>query len=129
MTAPRAQNIPAILPTDIVTVGVPTLTNATTFFDIEQILTEKVRSEFIGRGKYQVFPETAGTDATLTAPDPARSEAEPAAVSAPRSRLSRSASSTTGCATSATCICGTATSSTRWASSLRTTRTAPRPGR
>jgi outer membrane lipopolysaccharide assembly protein LptE/RlpB len=54
------------LPAYIQTIGVPTFTNGTTFFEVEQILTERVRSEFIGRGKYRVLPETAGVDAVLT---------------------------------------------------------------
>jgi hypothetical protein len=41
----------AFLPTDIQVVGIPPLVNRTTFFDVEQILTEKTRNEFIGRGK------------------------------------------------------------------------------
>jgi hypothetical protein len=54
------------LPTDISSVGIPQLINRTTFFDVEQTLTEKVRQEFIGRGKYQVVPEAGGVDAVLT---------------------------------------------------------------
>jgi hypothetical protein len=48
-------------------VGIPPLVNRTTFFDVEQILTEKIRNEFIGRGKYRVVPEPAGADAVLNA--------------------------------------------------------------
>ena len=57
----------AFLPTDIQTVGIPPLLNRTTFFDVEQILTEKTRNEFIGRGKYRVVPDTTGADAVLNA--------------------------------------------------------------
>jgi lipopolysaccharide assembly LptE-like protein len=57
----------SFLPTDIRVVGIPPLVNRTTFFDVEQILTEKIRNEFIGRGKYRVVPETAGADAVLNA--------------------------------------------------------------
>jgi hypothetical protein len=57
----------AFLPTDIQVVGIPPLVNRTTFFDVEQILTEKTRNEFIGRGKYRVVPEAAGADAVLNA--------------------------------------------------------------
>lgn len=46
-------------------VGIPTFTNRTTVFNLETLLTEKVRSEFIGRGKYQVLPEGTGVDAVL----------------------------------------------------------------
>jgi hypothetical protein len=55
------------LPTDIRVVGIPPLVNRTTFFDVEQILTEKIRNEFISRGKYRVVPEAAGADAVLNA--------------------------------------------------------------
>jgi hypothetical protein len=57
----------AFLPTDIRVVGIPQLVNRTTFFDVEQILTEKIRNEFIGRGKYRVVPEATGADAVLNA--------------------------------------------------------------
>jgi lipopolysaccharide assembly LptE-like protein len=57
----------SFLPTDIRIVGIPPLVNRTTFFDVEQILTEKIRNEFIGRGKYRVVPEASGSDAVLNA--------------------------------------------------------------
>ena len=57
----------SFLPTDIRIVGIPPLVNRTTFFDVEQILTEKIRNEFIGRGKYRVVPEALGADAVLNA--------------------------------------------------------------
>jgi hypothetical protein len=56
----------SFLPAYIKTVGIPQLVNRTSFFDVEQILTEKVRSEFIGRGKYHITPEITGADAALT---------------------------------------------------------------
>ena len=56
----------SFLPTDIRVVGIPPLVNRTTFFDVEQILTEKIRNEFIG-GKYRVVPEATGADAVLNA--------------------------------------------------------------
>lgn len=56
----------SFLPAYIKTVGVPQLINRTAFFDVEQILTEKVRAEFIGRGKYHIVPETTGADAVLS---------------------------------------------------------------
>jgi hypothetical protein len=56
----------SFLPSYIQTVGIPQLLNRTPFYDVEQILTEKVRAEFIGRGKYRITPEAAGTDAVLT---------------------------------------------------------------
>jgi lipopolysaccharide assembly LptE-like protein len=57
----------SFLPTDIRVVAIPQLMNRTTFFDVEQILTEKIRNEFIGRGKYRVVPDAAGADAALNA--------------------------------------------------------------
>ena len=48
-------------PTSIRTIGVPTFGNRTTVFNLETQLTQKVRSEFIGRGRYRILPE-AGTD-------------------------------------------------------------------
>ncbi len=53
------------LPAYIRTVGIPTFTNRTTVFNIETTMTQKVRSEFIGRGKYQILPEATGVDALL----------------------------------------------------------------
>jgi hypothetical protein len=55
------------LPTDIKTVGIPPIENKTTFYRTEQVLTEKVRAEFIGRGKYKIVPDSTGADAMLTA--------------------------------------------------------------
>jgi hypothetical protein len=48
------------------TIGVPPFANRTPVFNLETQLTEKVRSEFIGRGKYKILPEPAGADAVLT---------------------------------------------------------------
>lgn len=56
----------SFLPDTIRTVGIPLLENRSTFFQVEEMLTEKIRSEFIGRGKYAVSPEAAGVDAVLT---------------------------------------------------------------
>jgi hypothetical protein len=53
------------LPAYIRTIGIPTFTNLTAYFDIAQIATDKVRTEFIARGKYKVAPEAAGVDAVL----------------------------------------------------------------
>jgi hypothetical protein len=54
------------LPDYIRIIGIPTLTNQTAYFDIAQIVTDKIRTEFIGRGKYKVAPEASGADAVLT---------------------------------------------------------------
>jgi hypothetical protein len=56
----------SFLPAYIKTIGVPTFVNKTTVFNVETLLTQKVRSEFIGRGKYTVLPEASGVDALLT---------------------------------------------------------------
>src|SRR4030095_5419733 len=56
----------SFLPDYIRTIGIPIFLNRTTVFNLETMLTEKVRAEFIGRGKYQPLPESAGVDALLT---------------------------------------------------------------
>jgi hypothetical protein len=56
----------SFLPAYIRTVGIPQFENRTTFFQVEQVLTEKVRTEFIGRGKYTIRPDGVGADALLT---------------------------------------------------------------
>jgi hypothetical protein len=55
----------SFLPPYIKTVGIPEFTNATPYFEVEQLFTDKVRSELIGRGKYQVLPQQTGVDAVL----------------------------------------------------------------
>ncbi len=56
----------AFLPANIRTIGVPIFANHTTVFNLETLLTQKVRGELIGRGKYQVLPQDTGVDALLT---------------------------------------------------------------
>ena len=56
----------SFLPPTIRVVGIPKLENRSTFFQVEDILTDKIRAEFIGRGKYTVTPEDTGADALLT---------------------------------------------------------------
>ena len=56
----------SFLPDYIRVVGIPQLQNQSSFFQVEQVLTEKIRTEFIGRGKYTVIPETAGADALVS---------------------------------------------------------------
>src|SRR4051812_3476746 len=56
----------SFLPATIKTIGIPLFANRTTVFNLETTLTQKVRSEFIGRGKYDIVPEAAGVDALLT---------------------------------------------------------------
>ena len=55
----------SFLPASIRVVGVPQFTNATPYYEIEQMFTEKVRAELIGRGRYQVLPQDTGVDAVL----------------------------------------------------------------
>jgi hypothetical protein len=55
----------SFLPEYIKVIGIPAFGNLTSYFDIAQILTDKVRTEFIGRGHYQIVPETSGADAVL----------------------------------------------------------------
>ena len=54
------------LPDYIQTIGVPLFQNNTTVFEIEQSLTQQVRTEFIGRGRYRVVAAETGVDALLT---------------------------------------------------------------
>jgi hypothetical protein len=56
----------SFLPEYIRVVGIPQLVNGSTFFQVEQILTEKIRTEFIGRGRYTVIPAPEGADAVVT---------------------------------------------------------------
>lgn len=56
----------SFLPDYIRTIGIPAFVNRTTLFGVETQLTEKIRSEFIGRGKYRIVPETQNVDAVLT---------------------------------------------------------------
>jgi hypothetical protein len=56
----------SFLPEYITSIGIPTFANRTTVFNLETQLTQKVRSEFIGRGKYRILPEAANVDALLT---------------------------------------------------------------
>ena len=55
----------SFLPDYIRIVGIPPFENRSSFSQVEQILTDKVRTEFIGRGKYQVIPDAPGSDALL----------------------------------------------------------------
>ncbi|MSO82454.1 MAG: hypothetical protein EXQ53_04055 [Acidobacteria bacterium] len=56
----------SFLPDYIRVVGIPQLINGSTFFQVEQTLTEKIRAEFIGRGRYTVIPAPEGADAVVT---------------------------------------------------------------
>ena len=56
----------SFLPEYIQVIGIPQFGNATPYEAVEQVMTEHVRSEFIGRGKYKVLPQSTGVDAVLT---------------------------------------------------------------
>lgn len=56
----------SFLPDYIRTIGIPPLENRTTFLQVEQVLTEKIRTEFIGRGNYTVVPTPTGAQAVLS---------------------------------------------------------------
>ena len=53
------------LPDYIQTIGIPTFQNHTSFFALAELVTDKVRTEFIGRGNYKIVPESTGADAVL----------------------------------------------------------------
>ena len=53
------------LPDYIQTIGIPTFQNHTSFFALAELVTDKVRTEFIGRGNYKIVPEATGADAVL----------------------------------------------------------------
>lgn len=55
----------SFLPAYIRVVGIPPLENRTTF-QVDQLITERIRTEFIGRGKYSVVPTETGAQAVLT---------------------------------------------------------------
>ena len=55
----------SFLPDYIETIGIPMFENETSAFEVEQLVTQEVREEFIGRGRYRVVPETMGVDAVL----------------------------------------------------------------
>jgi outer membrane lipopolysaccharide assembly protein LptE/RlpB len=56
----------SFLPAYIQRIGVPQFVNATAVFDLDRQVTERVRTEFIGRGKYTIVTDATGVDALLT---------------------------------------------------------------
>lgn len=56
----------SFLPAYIQRIGVPQFINTTAVFDLDRQVTERVRSEFIGRGKWSIVPEDKGVDGLLT---------------------------------------------------------------
>jgi hypothetical protein len=56
----------SFLPPSIKTIGVPLFANSTSLFEIEQKVTDKVRAELAGRGRWTISPTREGVDALLT---------------------------------------------------------------
>ena len=56
----------SFLPAYIKRIGVPMFTNNTPVFDLDRQVTERVRSEFIGRGKYTIVADSTGVDGLLS---------------------------------------------------------------
>jgi hypothetical protein len=56
----------SFLPAYIKRIGVPQFTNNSAVFDLDRQVSERVRTEFIGRGKYTIVTEATGVDALLT---------------------------------------------------------------
>ena len=56
----------SFLPDYIQVVGVPNFNNKSNAFEIERVLTDRVRTEFSNRGRYRVQPDTNNVDAILT---------------------------------------------------------------
>ena len=56
----------SFLPAHIQVIGVPIFSNQTPYYELDQLLTDKVRAELIGRGRYKVVPESTGVDAVLS---------------------------------------------------------------
>jgi len=55
----------SFLPAYIKRIGIPQFTNNTTVFDLDRRVTDKVRTEFIGRGKWVIVPDSTGVDGVL----------------------------------------------------------------
>jgi hypothetical protein len=53
----------SFLPAYIKRIGIPLFANGTTVFNLDQKVTDMVRSEFIGRGKWTIVPDQSGVDA------------------------------------------------------------------
>jgi len=56
----------SFLPASIRTVAIPQIENRTNFIQVEQVVTDKIRNEFIGRGKFDVTADRTGADAVLS---------------------------------------------------------------
>ena len=56
----------SFLPAYIKRIGVPQFTNNSSIFDLDREVTERVRTEFIGRGKWTIVPDATGVDGLVT---------------------------------------------------------------
>jgi Lipopolysaccharide-assembly len=56
----------SFLPDYIKVIGVPQFQNQTGVYDLDREISERVRRELAGHGRYTVNPETAGADGVLT---------------------------------------------------------------
>jgi hypothetical protein len=56
----------SFLPAYIKRIGVPQFTNNTAVFELDRQVTERVRTEFIGRGKWTIVPDATGVDGLVT---------------------------------------------------------------
>jgi Lipopolysaccharide-assembly len=56
----------SFLPAYIKRIGVPQFTNNSAVFDLDREVTERVRTEFIGRGKWTIVPDATGVDGLVT---------------------------------------------------------------
>jgi outer membrane lipopolysaccharide assembly protein LptE/RlpB len=56
----------SFLPAYIKRIGVPQFTNNSPIFDLDREVTERVRTEFIGRGKWTIVPDATGVDGLVT---------------------------------------------------------------
>jgi hypothetical protein len=59
----------SFLPADIRIVGIPLLENRTNIARLDQIISERIRTEFIDRGKslkYEIVPTASGADAVVS---------------------------------------------------------------
>jgi outer membrane lipopolysaccharide assembly protein LptE/RlpB len=56
----------SFLPPHIKVIGVPAFENHTPVFDVERRVTDRVRSELIGRGRFKVETRAEGVDAVLS---------------------------------------------------------------
>lgn len=56
----------SFLPSYIHVIGIPLFVNKSPIFDLDRQVTDQVRAEFIGRGKYTIKPDASGVDGLLT---------------------------------------------------------------